>query len=157
MLLINELTQIEDYLKESHQLNADVSSKGIDWHLDHSLKVIISVCRAVQKSTPSSYKWKFNSIRVVVFLVSYFPRGKGKSPKQVLPPEIILKEDISNQIALAKESLNNTLNLPSKSNFKHPYFGVLNLKQTQKFLRLHTKHHLKICADIIKMNSNSGY
>ena len=152
MLLKNELTLIEEYVIESHQLNPEVSSKSIDWHLDHSLKVIVAVCGALQKSDPALYKWKFNAIRVFVFIAGYFPRGKGKSPKQVLPPETITKEDLYNQIALAKEKLNNTTNFPARSNFKHPYFGVLNLKQTQKFLRLHTMHHLKICADIMNLS-----
>jgi len=149
MVLKNELKLIEEYLEKFHQSKTEVSSKGVDWHLDHSLKVINGVCVALEKSDPNLYQWKFNTTRMFVFLVKHFPRGKAKAPKRVLPPEIILKEDISKQIVIAKEKLKNIVNLPSKSNFIHPYFGMLNLKQTQKFLQLHTIHHLKICKDII--------
>ena len=31
-------------------------------------------------------------------------------------------------------------------------FGILNKKETEKFLVLHTKHHLMIIQDILKMN-----
>jgi len=149
MILKNEFTLIEEYLEKSRQSKTEVSSKGVDWHLDHSLKVINGVCVALEKSDPALYKWTFNATRVFIFLVKRFPRGKAKAPKRVLPPEIIVKEDISKQIVVAKEKLSTITNLPSKSNFMHPYFGMLNLKQTQKFLQLHTVHHLKICKDII--------
>ena len=152
MFLKNELNQIEAYLKESHQINTKVSSKGIDWHLDHSLKVIIAIYTALKKSDAKTYTWKFNATRTFVLLTGYIPRGKAKAPKKVLPPEKISKEAIVEQVILAKEIINNTTNLSPKSNFNHPYFGLLNLKQTKKFLQLHTKHHLKICADIISQN-----
>ncbi|MFN8364825.1 MAG: hypothetical protein U0T78_06125 [Cloacibacterium normanense] len=35
-------------------------------------------------------------------------------------------------------------NLPSQSYIEHPYFGHLDVKQTLKFLKIHTQHHLKI-------------
>lgn len=37
--------------------------------------------------------------------------------------------------------------------FEHPLFGVLNKKDTMKFLKMHTTHHLKIIQDISKKNS----
>lgn len=150
MLLIKELAEIEYFIEKFDQQKINVSAKGIDWHLDHSLKVIIGVCGQLKKSDPSAYQWKFNAIRVFVYTFNFFPRGKGKSPKAVLPPETILKEDLKNQLELARKELVSIMSLPTKSNFKHPYFGFLNLKKTKKFLKLHTLHHLKICRDIIK-------
>jgi hypothetical protein len=150
MLLNEELTEIEHLIEKYDQQNINVSAKGIDWHLDHSLKVITGVCGQLNKSDPSTYQWKFNAIRVFVYTFNFFPRGKGRSPRAVLPPEIILKQDLKNQLVKAKQDLNSILSLPAKSYFRHPYFGLLNLKKTKKFLKLHTLHHLKICRDIIK-------
>ncbi len=149
MILKIELTLIEEHIKESHQFNNEVSSKAVAWHLDHSLKVILQVSAVIEKSDPTLYKWTFNIPRTLVFLIGNFPRGKGKAPKGVLPPEKITQDDLYKQIALAKNALNNMVNLPAKSNFKHPIFGILNLSQTKKFLKLHTLHHLKICNDIM--------
>jgi len=149
MLLKNELKIIESYIEESHRSNDKVSSKAVAWHLDHTLKVIIRVCDMLQSSDPSSYVWELNFSRIFIFSIGYIPRGIGRAPKQVLPPEKISKDDLYKQLNVAQERLNNTSNLAPKNNFKHPYFGVLNLKQTHKFLRLHTNHHIKICADII--------
>jgi len=150
MLLEKEFTEIERFIEEYNKQNIKISAKGIDWHLDHSLKVIIGVCGQLKKSDPSAYRWKFNAIRVFVYTFKFFPRGKGKSPKAVLPPENILKQDLKNQLFKAKQDINSIMSLPAKSHFKHPYFGFLNLKKTKIFLKLHTLHHLKICRDIIK-------
>ncbi len=149
MLLQIELNQLEEYINSFEKINTTISSKNVGWHLDHSLKVINSVINAVKESDPAAYKWKFNFIRTFVYTFNYFPRGKGKSPKRVLPPEELLKEDIYDQIVQVKLNLESVSSLPAKSHFKHPYFGVLNLRQTRKFLSLHTNHHLKICADIL--------
>ena len=43
--------------------------------------------------------------------------------------------------------------LHANSNFKHPYFGVLNLKMTKRFLEIHTNHHLKIIKEILQSNN----
>ena len=150
MILQNELTEIEQFTEQYKTQNSNISSKDIGWHSDHSLKVIIGVCGLLKKSDPSTYQWKFNSVRSIVFMLNFFPRGKARSPKAVLPPESIQKEDIISQLNIVKKELNTITNLPSKSYFKHPYFGDLDLKKTKKFLKLHTLHHLKICRDIVK-------
>jgi hypothetical protein len=33
--------------------------------------------------------------------------------------------------------------------FEHPYFGKLKLKETIRFLEIHTTHHLSIIEDIV--------
>lgn len=150
MLINKELAEIEYFIEKFDKQNHKVSTKGIDWHLDHSLKVIIGVCGQLKKSDPSNYQRKFNIIRLFVYTFNFFPRGKGKAPKVVLPPENILKQDLIKQLDLTRIELVSIMDLHAKSYFKHPYFGFLNLKRTKKFLKLHTLHHLKICRDIVK-------
>ena len=67
-----------------------------------------------------------------------------------MPPEIILKEDVENQLRLVTKNLESFNDLEKNSFFIHPLFKQLNKKQTIKFLKLHTNHHLKIIKDILK-------
>ena len=134
----------------NHYKNEDlkISKASIGWHLDHSLKVINGVCDALQSSKASDYKKEFNGLRLLTFTLGFFPRGKAKSPKRVLPPEIILKEDIQNQLSLALRNIEKIEGLEGNQFFTHPLFKQLNKKQTIKFLKLHTNHHLKIVREI---------
>ncbi len=150
MFLEKELTEISQLIEKASAKKESVSTKGIDWHLDHSLKVIISVPKALKKSDPANYTSNFNFWRFVIFALNWIPRGKGKAPKRVRSYDEIMPENLTSQFAEAKEQLASIEGLHSNSNFKHPYFGILNLRQTKKFLRLHTEHHLKICRDILK-------
>ena len=95
------------------------------------------------------YKEKFK-LRLVVFTLGFIPRGKGKSPKRVLPPEIILKEDLEKQLVEAITNIESIQKLENNKYFTHPIFKQLNRNKTLKFLKLHTKHHLKIIKDILK-------
>jgi len=149
MHLQKELNQLEAYITSLEKIDPSISSKNIGWHVDHSLKVINSVVSVLKESDPTAYKWKFNLLRTYIYTFNYFPRGKAKAPKRVLPPEQIRKTAIYDQIAKAKSNLEIIAALPATSNFQHPYFGTLNLRQTLKFLSLHTNHHLKICRDIL--------
>ena len=86
---------------------------------------------------------------MVLYLFNYFPRGKGKAPKAVVPTDVQTSEQLREDLQTVRLMLLELEHLDAKSNFMHPYFGQLNLKQTKKFLALHTKHHLKIIDDIL--------
>lgn len=148
MLLKNEFEEIFLLIKQGNKENPSISKSSIYWHLDHSLLIINNVSKLLKKSNPLDYKPSFNMIRSVIFMLNFFPRGKAKAPKVVHPTEAISKEELLKNLEDAKQQLKTIIDLPAKSNFKHPIFGVLNLKQTQKFLKIHTIHHLKICREI---------
>ena len=150
MFLTKEVTALEEMMNHSILKAPQVSDKGIDWHIDHSFKVISVVIKALKKSDPSTFRRKYNLLRSVIFVSGKIPRGKGKAPKSVLPPEVISKEVLLLQIKEARKHLNEMKELHADSNFKHPYFGVLNLKMAQRFLDIHTKHHLKIIREILQ-------
>jgi len=128
----NELDKIERYLEHKDRVNGTVSEVNVAWHLDHSLKVVNEICDALQSSNPNDYKRKFNFLRTVVFAKGSIPKGKGRAPKSVLPPENIKTEDIVSQLAKAKEKIEGFDKLSAKSNFKHPIFGILNKKQSKR-------------------------
>ncbi len=150
MILKNKLDQIAQLINQGNTKNNKISAEGIYWHLDHSLIILINVSKVLLKSNPLDYIPSFNFKRSIIFAINFIPRGKGKAPKSVYPPDNISKEDLQKKLKEANQLLNMIIGLPKKSNFTHPLFGMLNLKQTIKFLNLHTEHHLKICRDINK-------
>jgi len=149
MSLNEQLSEIELHLKHVGKVNSEISARGVDWHLDHCLKVINSVTSFTVKSTPNDYKKSFSFPRLIVFTFKYIPRGKGKAPKVVNTINSIEIKDIESQLKTAKDSISTLSTLSKNHHFKHPVFGVLNLNQILTFLNIHTKHHLKIIKDII--------
>ena len=149
VLLNNLLSQIEATIPSKDRINNAVSTSDVGWQLDHSLKVINRVCGILQKTNPNKYKRNFNLIRSVLFTLNFFPRGKAKAPKIVMPPELITAEDLKNQLELARTNIKNIEPLDKHGFFIHHIFGTLSKSQTMRFLELHTRHHLKIVDDIL--------
>lgn len=144
------IQKLESHLDNHQVSNPKVSKSNVAWHIDHSLKVINSVVKALQSSDPSTYEANFSVLGRLFFTLGFFPRGKARAPKYVRPPETILKEDLISQIDLAKTNLKGISNLDENAYFKHPIFGNINTKRVLKFLWLHTNHHVKIIDDIVK-------
>ena len=149
MFLNAELNQIESLVSKATIRNPKISKQGIDWHLDHSLKVLIGIPKALENSDPKNFTSKFNFMRVLVYTFNWIPRGKGKAPKHVRSYDPITTEQLITQLEQAKNSLSTLNNLDKNCHFEHPYFGTLNLKNAKKMMKLHTRHHLKICEDIL--------
>ncbi|UAM98723.1 DUF1569 domain-containing protein [Polaribacter litorisediminis] len=148
-MLDKEFSAIQHYISLKDKENTSVSKGNVAWHLDHSLKVINSVCTTFKASKESEYKRQFNATRLLIFALGFFPRGKVKAPKQVTPPTIIEKKDLKNQLNEAIKNIEVIKNLHPHQNFVHPIFKQLDRNQTLKFLKLHTTHHLKIIKDIL--------
>lgn len=149
MSLDKILHLLEQKVSPTDSTNLKISSKGVHWHIDHSLKVINGVVNSLKKSNSENYQWKFNVTRTFILVKGSIPRGKGKAPKSVVNDSTIVLTDIENQLIEAKKLILELGSLPKNSNFNHPYFGVLNLRMTKLFLKIHTRHHLKIISDIL--------
>lgn len=147
LLLLNEL---EHKIARKDAVNTEISQSDVSWHIAHSLKVIGIIIKALKSSDPNEYRWQFNWIRSLVFTFNTIPRGKGKAPKSVIPEDNKSASELHQELEAIRTLTHTLENLSSKSHFKHPYFGPLHLKQTKKFLVLHTKHHLKIIDDILR-------
>ncbi len=143
------ISSLEQKIAHFDAVNLKVSSNGVDWHIDHSLKVIIAIVQALKNSTPAEYQWKFNAARVYFLTKGSFPRGKAKAPKSVMNNEKILIDDVLAQLITAKLLVSELNSLHPKSHFKHPFFGLLDVRTTNRFLKVHTNHHLKIIDDIV--------
>ena len=146
----NALNDIEGYLPNSEVLNIKVSKVNVSWHLDHSLKVINSVVKNMQNSDSASYIDNFSFLGKLLLKLKFFPRGKAKAPKYVLPSETILIDDIKTQLAEARQNIKAIPSLDKNAYFKHPLFGNVNTSRVIRFLDAHTDHHLKIVKSILK-------
>ncbi|MEQ8909511.1 MAG: DUF1569 domain-containing protein [Vicingaceae bacterium] len=143
------LDQIERYIPLHEKSNKSVSQVNVGWQLDHCLNVIIKVSKAIKDSDPSNYQAKFHLTYEVLNVLFWLPRGKGRSPKSVLPDEQITQESLEEKLKQARLLLKQLPSLTDKKYFEHPLFGDLKKERAIRFLGLHTHHHLKIVRDIL--------
>lgn len=143
------LAILSSKINDFEQMNIDVSKSSVGWHIEHSLKTIDQIITACKKSDPSTYQWKFKLNRFLILdVLQKIPRGKAKAPKVVRPEGEISKESLQIHLEKVSQNLENWNGLDKNVHFPHPFFGILNKKETEKFLALHTNHHLKIIEDI---------
>jgi hypothetical protein len=148
--LKRQLIELEQYFPFMEEENLAISKVPVAWHLDHSLRVINSITSALVQSEPHQFKQNFNFWRGLFLTLNFLPRGKGRAPKKVLPELEIRESDLRSKLSLAKENRLELEKLPAFAHFSHPMFGELKNSQAEKFIRIHTEHHLKICSDILK-------
>ena len=148
--LLPLLLQLESHISNFEKTNPKVSNSTVGWQIDHCLLVINGIIGQIEISDPLKYQPKWTFPKFMVFTTGKIPRGKAKAPKVVIPTQVATQEKLIAKLAAAK---NNVLKLDTFSEnqfFNHPFFKDLNVKQTKKFLTIHTKHHLKIIEDILK-------
>lgn len=127
----------------------EISEKDVRWHLDHIFRVVIGISKVLKESNPQDYRININVNRSYIFINGKIPRGKGEAPDSVFPKNSLSDEELMNSYIIAKKMYNETGSLLAKSNFQHKIFGMMNLRQSRKFMRLHTQHHLDIINEII--------
>ena len=145
-----QLTFFENNTESFEKVNLSFSEGSVGWHIAHSCLVITSIINVLSASNPAEYTSKFNWKKSIIFFTNKIPRGKGKAPERVKPRESPTKDSLLLQINEAKQKIELLNNINANAYFEHPYFGKLNLKETQKFLHIHNNHHSKIIKDIIK-------
>jgi hypothetical protein len=94
--------------------------------------------------TSKGLNWKGK----LVFLMGGFPPGKRKAPPQVAAlTKKISKEEARNLIVRLRKRVDEIIPLVAhaQANCKisHPGLGMLNAAQWIKFIRMHTRHHIK--------------
>jgi len=82
------LEKLYSFIEHADQLNSNISSVNVAWHIEHSLLVITKIIETVVKSDPTKYEWKFDLKRSFVFFIGKFPRGKAKAPEVVIPKQV---------------------------------------------------------------------
>jgi hypothetical protein len=143
------LHRLENALPQADKSNSNISARGVDWHLEHSLKIIIAICKTVSNSKPEKFKPNFNIGKYYILWSNRIPRGKARSPKPFNNLEAIDHSSLPQSLKKAQKSLSMLNSLHPKQHFEHPMFGDLNLAQSKKFIHIHTAHHLDIIEEII--------
>lgn len=147
------ISQLESKITQFETTNLAVSGGSVGWHIEHCLKTIDQIITACKNSNPSNYEWHFNFKRFLILTIAKkIPRGKARAPKIVRPEGDIHLETLAISVSKVRENLMDWEDLDKNANFPHPFFGILNKKETEHFLILHTKHHLMIINDILKIN-----
>ncbi len=148
--LLDLITKPEANILNQKLINSSVSTSSVGWHIEHTLLVINQIVTTVQASDASKYQPKFSFLKLIIFITQKIPRGKAKAPKLVHPKDDITSELLEHNLKTATIAIQKLSQLQPNQYFEHPIFGKLNVKQTIKFLAIHTSHHLHIINDIVK-------
>lgn len=143
------LEKTATYINHSTQVNTAVSAASVSWHLSHSYKVLIAVGSTLQKTNPTEFKREYSIKKFIAMLAGYFPRGKAKAPKYVLPEKEFSQEELNTLLEEVKAVWSAVPTLPKNAYIKHHLFGHLNKVEAIRFGVIHTNHHLKIIRDIL--------
>jgi len=144
------LIELENKIPNQELLNPIISKSSVGWHIEHTLLTMNLVIENIHKSNPENYKRTFNLNRFLVFTLNKIPRGRAKAPKVVQPKMDFTTDSLLYHLEKGKTNLKKLNTLSANNYFEHPYLGQLNLKPTIKFIKIHTKHHLKIITEIIE-------
>jgi len=143
------LKKLEPKICLQNIVQTTVSASSIGWHIEHTLLTINKIAEATKASDARDYKWTFKPIKYIVFFTGKIPRGRAKNPK-VVDPDFFNEDSLKIHIQKTKTTILELIHLEKEKYFKHPFFGNLKLKNTIKFLEIHTSHHLKIIEEIQK-------
>ena len=138
------------YLNKISVKSMAVSNWSVGEHIDHICNVTIFIDSNLRASDPKINFEKFSFVKLFVLYFGHIPRGRGKSPTEVIPNQMIEIETLTTKIFHAQKVREGMVDLNSGLWITHPIFGVLKFKNAVKFLYIHTRHHIKIIEDIIR-------
>ncbi len=144
------LDQLETQIIHFDKSKFSISKSNVGWHIEHTLLTLSAITNSLANSNPKDYKWKFNFIRVIVLTMKKIPRGRANAPKVVQPKENYNIDSLKLHLSKTKATIEELNSMAENKYFKHPVFGNIKLKQTIRFLEIHTRHHLDIIKDILK-------
>ena len=144
------IDRLEAKVSNFQTINVKISNASVGWHIEHTLLTLNGITDVLIKSNPKDFKSNFNFTRMMVFTMGKIPRGRAQTPAVVKPKGNISIESLVNHIETTRKKTKELEYIQTDKFFEHPFFGKLKLKDTVKFLEIHTKHHLEIIEDILK-------
>ena len=140
---------LEKHIEQFEIRNDAVSKSTVGWQLEHIFLSTSLIILAVKKSNPSDYQWSFKMPKLLVFTLGKIPRGRAKAPSVVVP-QFFDKDSLQKHFDNVIKLLDDMHDIDQNQFFNHPFFGDLKLKDTIRFLEIHTKHHSEIIRDIVE-------
>jgi hypothetical protein len=159
-----DIRRMEEHLRVDEKRLATPVSTVSHWsvlqQLSHTAMVMVNVLAFVAeladgkgtelKGGPTMKGW-------IVLGLGRIPRGKAKSPERYQPAPSPTVGEVGSLLAEAKKRLT-ALALrqaeiqAATGRMPHPFIGNFTAKQWLRFARIHTDHHLRIVADILRAN-----
>ncbi len=144
------LGELRRCASEASVLRPEVSKWSVGMHVHHCCLAMIGVCDSLVASEPPPPRSGFSLITSAIFLTGRIPRGRGKSPEQVLPREGIEPDELAHLLDQAERGIRMVREARADRWFRHFAFGVLDRDRTLRFLQIHNRHHLRIAHDILR-------
>jgi hypothetical protein len=156
------LSRLQEQVAEMRRLSAlpdaqlfatcGVSQWTPSEHVDHSVKVMSSIVNRLLD--PGAERGRpLSAIGRLILILGWIPRGRGQSPKRLRGARAS-REELSGALdALAAQLAQleaSHLALTRGPVVPHPRFGGLTPPQAVRFAAIHTYHHLKIVADLLR-------
>ena len=130
-----------------------ISAWSVSEHVDHVLKVAQSIVRRVNQADAEPGKRGITFLGRAVLLGGWIPRGRGKSPERLAGTRVAAAE-IESSLAKLEQMMAAVVIDACESSRRptvpHPLFGGLTPTQALRFAVVHTNHHLRIVADILR-------
>lgn len=131
----------------------EVSAWSVAEQVDHLVKVEQSIFSHLLTRTPAvgkSISWAGR----FVLLTGWIPRGVASSPKR-LRGTAAGPEELGTALEACRETFRRLAAEPdplldSVPSLPHKIFGAFTAVEALRFVPIHTRHHLKIVADIRK-------
>ena len=127
-----------------------VSEWSIGMHVHHCCLAMIALCQSLIASTPPPPRSRFSLVTALVFSSGRIPRGRGRSPDEVLPRQDVSAAELGTLLDQSERILTEVHDLDPKAWFRHFVFGVLDRDKTVRLILIHNRHHSRIISDILK-------
>ncbi len=122
-------------------------------HLDHSLKVAQSIVVRIADAEATPSARGISLVGRAILALGWIPRGRGRAPTKLHGMRATASElesrivRFEGQLAAMPVPDGAAARLPI---VPHPRFGGLTPVQAVCFAAIHTRHHLRIVADVLR-------
>ena len=132
-----------------------VSTWSVAEQLDHAVRVFAAILGRIDQPLDTELR-PLNLTGRIILWMGRIPRGKGRSPKSVLPLPSS-REDLRQSVNEARSLLDRIVSGRASESRKrivlHPAFGGLTARQALRLTLIHTRHHLAITREILASRS----